>query len=108
MKTITLIVAAITIALSYTASAQEKGFPEIGASYDFTYAPEQTPPQLRGCKIKIIAKGEGQWCFVEYQPHPLKSSLSNAEGGTTSAQTRLPERVWFNLSHVLYARKVSE
>jgi len=108
MKTIASIAAAITFALLYTASAQEKGFPEIGASYYFTYALEKTPSELRGYKIKIIEKGEAQWCLIEYQPNPPNGAQSNAEGSTTAAQTPPPVRVWFNLSHVLYARKVSE
>ena len=107
MKTIASITAAITFALLYTASAQEKGFPEIGASYYFSYALE-TPPELRVSKLKIIEKGEAQWYLVEYQPNPPRGSQSNAVVDNTSSQTPALRRVWLNLAHVQTARKIIE
>ena len=107
MKTIASITAAITFALLYTASAQEKGFPEIGASYYFSFALE-TPRELRVSKLKIIEKGEAQWYLVEYQPNPPKGEQSNEVGDNTSAQTPALRRIWLNLAHVQTARKVIE
>lgn len=89
--------------------ADDSTFPKVGATYSLSYALERadqsrTWPTL----VKIIERGEGLWCLVEWETLISPEDQGIPKESTSSKpplSTKVKERLWINFALLLGAEE---
>jgi hypothetical protein len=94
-------------------SVKKDQFPRIGAIYQLTF--DKQPEGIAWPnQVKIVAKGEGQWYFVEYERTTYPKLKLDSEPITLPTPTPTPtpdpivttERQWINFAVVIAANEI--
>ena len=123
MKTLILRIAILTSLATATpiALAQVATFPDVGKSYNISWA-QVGDGRLADGKIKVIRKTDGPWIFVEYtymrhdpSAHPPRPGIPKPPGSATppgpppisqESWTPVTKQLWINTHWIITASEL--